>query len=642
MIKPKTSLIFLLIFCIFNLALAQENGEEFIPEEEPAAEEAQPAQPTQAQKAPAQQPPAEVSLIKSGNHKISLDIKGMDVVDVLKMLAQRSGMNMVVGKNVTGRVTLFIKDVDINDAFEIIILANDLAYEKKGGIINVMTQRDYELIYGERFQDKKQAKVMKLRYAKAADLSRALVQIKTNVGRIVVDEGTNTLAIIDTPQKVAEMEDFIAKTDIPIQTRVFNLNYGQADKLQPKIQEALTKGVGVIRIDERTNKIAVTDYPEKLDEIAKVIAAFDEKTPQVLIDAQIIEIKPSDKFEMGVDWEFWIRNHFKLAEALPMGTTGRLLIGTIGATDPAKKGEYTTVVDMLRTIGDAKILSSPRIMVLNNQEAKIHVGTKDAYITSTTSQAGTGTAITSQAVNFVDTGIQLAVTPTINRDGFVTMKLKPEVSSATRTDIKSEGQITQIPIVTTSEAETTIMLKDGVTLIIGGLKKEERTKETKRIPILGSIPLLGYLFGSTSDEAKKSELVILLTPHIMTGETSFSDFSEIKPVDGARARMDKGNINIERTFPDGTAIAGYDSQVADKIRWLASVDKPKSQTGEVKLSFVLSRSGSLIGEPSVIEASNSALIPYAVKAIKSSAPFGSFPKKFNKEQETFKISLFYE
>ena len=578
--------------------------------------------------------------------KISLDVKGMDIVDVLKMLAQRSDMNIAVGKNVTGRVTLFLKDVDIWDAFEIILLANDLAYEKKGSIINVMTQKDYELQYGERYQDKKQAKIIQLKYAKAADLSTALNQIKTNIGKIVVDEGSNTLILIDTPEKLKDTEDFIKNMDLPVQTRIFSLNYAQADKIQAKIQEAITKGAGSVRIDERTNKIAVTDYPAKLEDIAKIIKAFDEKTPQVLIDAQIIEIKPSDKFEMGVDWDYWIKKHFDVKAALPIGTANRLILGTTSAA-PSSVGEYKAILDLLRTIGDTKILSSPRIMALNNQEARILVGTKDAYITSTTTQGGSGNTVTSQSVNFVDTGIKLYVTPTINRDGFVTMKIKPEISSATRTSIKSEDKITEVPIVSTSESETTVMVKDGVTIIMGGLRKDKREKTVKKIPLIGDIPLLGFFFRSTSDEFTKTELVILLTPHIMSGETPYTDFSEIKPQEGGVAKMEKGNIIIEKITDTGKNATAMDAPfqyyklVADKVRALALSDHPNAEKGEVKLAFTLYRDGNLIDEPHILETDNPDLNPFAIRAIKNSSPFPPFPKVLEKEREIFKICLSY-
>lgn len=636
---------FLLTLGIFSWAeergdstrnLAEEGDREYSPNLFASVREQTPVQP----EIPAQK--------ISGSNKISLDIKGMDIVDVLKMLSSRAGMNIVIGKNVTGRATLFLKDVDIWDAFEIILLSNDLAYEKKGDIINVMAQRDYELLYGERYEDKKEIKIIQLKYAKASDLSRALAQIKTNIGRVVVDEVSNTLALIDIPAKLEEMESFIRKTDLPLETKVFNLNYAQAEKIQAKIQEAVTKGIGTIKTDERTNKIIVTDYPDKLEEISKIITAFDERTPQVLIDAQIIQINPSDLFEMGVNWDAWIKKYFDMKASLPIGTNNRLFFGTPD-NNPKKKEEYKAIVDVLRTIGDLKVLSSPRIMSLNNQEAKIHVGTRDAYITSTTSQSGTGTTVTSQSVNFVDTGIQLYVTPTINRDGFVTMKIKPEISDATRTEITSEGQITQVPIVSTSEAETTVTVKDGVTIIIGGLAKDKKEKTVRKIPILGDIPLLGVCFRSTSDNLTKTELVILLTPHILSGEDSYISFNEIPPENGARVKMVKGEIVTERIVKDFSKVSlndlarEYSQLVVNKVKAIFySKDLPAGEKGNVDLLVIISKDGDIIDQPRIVATSNPLLDAFAIDTVQSAAPFPAFPEYLNKEKEAFKISLSYK
>lgn len=580
--------------------------------------------------------------------KISLDIKGMDIVDVLKMLSSRSGMNIIVGKNVTGRVTVFLKDVNIEDAFEIILLSNELAYERSGNIINVMTQRDYELSYGERYQDKKQAKTVSLKYAKAADLSRALNQIKTNIGRIVVDEGSNTLTLIDSPSKLKEMEDFVKKTDLPLETRVFNLNYAQADKLQAKIQEAITKGVGSVKIDERTNKVAVTDYPERLSDIGKLISAFDEKTPQVLIDSQIIEITPSKKFEMGIDWDYWLKKNLRLAASLPTaGAINKLSIGMAAAAKTVgEEGEYKGIIDLLRTIGDTKILSSPRIMALNNQEAKILVGTRQPYASQTTVTGEGGTVTTSETINFVDVGIKLYVTPTINKDNFVTMKIRPEVSSAAEKLTTAKGE--QIPIVSTSEAETSVMIKDGVTIVIGGLKKDEKSKTVKKIPLLGDIPVLGNLFKNISDEVRTTELVILLTPHVLSGSVSYTEFSEIKPKSGAVAEFTGEEIKLNKivSMPEKDSARLSDSQyyelVLDKIQTLAFLERPEIEKGEVELSFVLSEEGALKDEPEIVKINNPVLAAFAVKAIKSASPFPAFPEFLTKEEEKFYIKLSYE
>ncbi|MBU1905616.1 MAG: hypothetical protein KJ923_01300, partial [Candidatus Omnitrophica bacterium] len=452
--------------------------------------------------------------------------------------------------------------------------------------------------------------------------------------------------LIDTERMIEEMEGFIESIDLPTETRIFDINYAQVNTLNEKIQESVTKGVGSVKIDERTNKMAVTDFPEKIDEIAQLIKAFDEKTPQVLIDAQIIEISPSETFDVGIDWDYWIEKNFRMSTVLTAVTgTDKLSIGTNDVT-PGKPGQYKAIIDMLRTIGETNILSSPRIMALNNQEAKILVGTKDAYITSTTSLSGDNT-VTAQSVNFVDVGIKLFVTPTINNDGFVTMKIKPEVSSATRTDITSEGQITQVPIVTTSETETTVMIKDGVTIIIGGLKREQLEKTEKRIPIFGDIPFLGALFRSKTEEMNTTELVILLTPHIMSGESSFTEISQLQPKDGAIARMDdKGKIITEKIVtkleaPEFTA-SSYYNFISEKVRKLALSNKPGGHQGRVKVGFTLSSKGILIDEPQVLETDNPDLNVFAIEAVKFASPFPAFPKSLEEPQQSFKIFIEYK
>lgn len=601
--------------------------------------------------------PAQQQAKPSAEGHISLDIKGMDIVDVLKMLSERSGLNIVVGKNVTGRVTLFLKDVPVWDAFEIVLLSNELAYDKKGDIVNVMTQRDYELLYGERYEDKKQIRVMKLQYAKAADISRALNQIKTNLGRIVADEGSNTIVLIDMPETLQGMVDFVQKTDSPIETRIFSLNYATAEKLSPKLQEAVTKGVGSIKIDERTNKVIVTDYPDRINEIARIITAFDEKPMQVLIDAQILEVKPSDQFQMGVNWEYFIKKNFDLKTTLPLTTQSVLSVGAAagpaGIASAIVAGQYKGVIDILRTVGEVNVLSSPRIMVLNNQEAKIHIGRRDAYITSTTSQSGTGTAITSQSVNFVDIGIQLRVTPTINKDGFVTMKIKPEVSDAVAKLVKSQDQDTEVPIVSTSESETTVVVKDGVTIIIGGLAQDKKAKTVKKIPVLGDIPFLGMLFRSTDERIEKDELVILLTPHIMSGEKSYVDFSQIPPLEGAVAKMEKGKIvtqkfsapqqsqSLSELNPQGNIASSYYRELVNSISRRAGSYPAIPEKGQVTLVFKLSADGKLLNEPTVVSASSPTLASLAVNTVKDASNFPPLPKELGKSEETFRVNLEY-
>ena len=585
----------------------------------------------------------------SGNKKITLNIREMPISDVLMTIADNSGTNIMVGKNVAGMVTLSLKDVSVSDAFEIILLANELAYVKKGDIIYVTTQGDYELQYGQRFDEKKKVKVIQLKYARAEDLLASLTQIQSTLGRIVTDAVSNTVVLIDTPQKIEDMEKFINSTDLPVETRIFNLNYAQAEKLQAKIQDVITKNIGRVKIDERTNKIAVTDYPAKLDEIFKMIAAFDDKTLQVLIDAQIIEIHPKDEFKMGVDWDFWLKKSLRLTASLPVGVDNKLSIGTAAAGGvPTEKEEYKGIIDFLRTIGDVKILSSPRIMALNNQEAKILVGSREPYITQKTVIGSGGPNVVGDEVTFVDVGIKLYVTPTISRDNFVTMKIKPEVSSASISSTTAGGKV---PIVTTSEAETSVIVKDGVTIIIGGLTKEKVDKTTSRVPGLGRIPLLGNLFRNTSDVVEKTELVILLTPHILSGETSFTDFSQITPKDGAVVNLEDGKLVFKKTtsapeenYSKNDDFAEYYQLISDRVKEQVFLDisPAENEKGMVKVVFDISKNGYLINEPFVSESSNLLLNSFAIEAVKLATPFPPIPDSLRKSEETFEIKLVFE
>ncbi|MCP4651941.1 MAG: hypothetical protein GY858_00955 [Candidatus Omnitrophica bacterium] len=457
----------------------------------------------------------------SQTNNISLDVKSMDIIDVLKILADQGEFNISVSGDVRGRVTLFLKDVNVKDALEIALVSASLAYEQRGEITYIMTDREYETKYGKKYGDNKKVKAFKLKYAKALNVRELLIQAVSGVGKVIMDTSTDTIIVIDTEDNIKQMEKIITYADKPVKTKVFQLDYALAEEVEPKIKELLTP-LAELTIDQASNKIIIRDYPDKLKKIEELISAIDEKPLQVLINAKIVEIRPSEKFYSGVNWEYWIDKYFRVdgdfAISSPSATTDKARFGTIGTT-VSEGGDYTGIIDFLEIFGETKILSSPRILALNNKEAKILVGTKDVYITSTTSQVG-DSAVVSQAVNFVDVGVKLFVTPTINRSGDITLQIKPEISSSERMDITSDDKITEIPVVTTSEAETTVMVKDGVSIIIGGLRKITHEKERKQVPILGSIPLLGAAFRSKKDEQSESELVILLTPQIVSGENS--------------------------------------------------------------------------------------------------------------------------
>lgn len=474
--------------------------------------------------------------------KISLDLRGVDVIELLKFLAMRSGINIVPSKGVAGRISLFLKDVTIEDALEIILLSNGLAYIKEGNIINVMTETEYVAIKGDNYRDKKLMKVVQLKYATPAQIQQALVVLKSAVGKTVIDTTTGAIILIDTPEKLKMMTEAIEVLDQPPVTKIFYLKYGNVKELEGKISAIAAQGVTEVQYDERTNKIMVTDLPKRMEKIERLVDEFDKKSSEVLIEAKIVQVILNNQHQSGIKWNY-----------IASGDEGKLhkieflsnfqMAGAANVLSLSKAGGYDASLQLLNTMGDTRVLSSPRITTLNGKEAKIMVGTKEAYVTlsATTSQSQT-LVPTSESVEFIEVGVKLYVTPVINEDEFVTMKIRPEVSSVTSVVTSPLGS--KIPIVGTTEAETNVMIKNGVTLIIGGLMKDEKLKTKSGVPVLSKLPFLGALFRSETEDIRKTELVVFLTPHIITGEKNVMSLEGDLGVIGEK-KQPKGKMEIE-------------------------------------------------------------------------------------------------
>ena len=489
--------------------------------------------------------------------KISLNLRNIDILEALKFFAMKTGLNIIPTRNVAGRVTLTVEDVPLKDVFDIMLRSNQLAYDKRGEIYNVMTEAEYKVLYGKSFFDVRQVKVFRLKSAIPEEAFRVLDAMKSNIGRLLVEVESGTVLIMDIPQKIQEVETALDAMEQKGCIKIFNLKYAKAKDVETQLKSQLdVKKVGTIKADERTNQIIVQTLPNRMQDIEMLVAGLDKKTKAVLIDTKIIKLKLSDQNDTGVKWEGlfntggnngltymgsypfsavqsttadWRSRQQVLSDmsgsvgSYPFsGTTSNLLSGApvvpgekmhVGVI--SEKKDFDVFFQYLQTVGNTKILSNPTISVINNQEAKIHVGERRAFVTTTTT-AGTNSTTVSEEVTYVDVGIQLSITPIINDDGYVTMNVKPEISSVIGNITTSSNNL--IPIIDTSTAETTVIAKDGATIMIGGLGKEERTEDTKQLPILSKIPLLGGLFRSTTKKAEHTELLIMLTPIIFEGD----------------------------------------------------------------------------------------------------------------------------
>ncbi|MFA6384127.1 MAG: secretin N-terminal domain-containing protein [Candidatus Omnitrophota bacterium] len=489
--------------------------------------------------------------------RISLDLRNIDIVDALKFVATKASLNIITTKSVSGRVTLLVTSAVIQDVFDIMVRSNNLAYDQRGDIYNVMTQEEYKILYGKNFSDVRKVKVFYLKYVIPEQAFSMLDMLKSEVGRVMVDPESGNVLAMDSPERLALMEEALKNFEEKNTIKIFKLNYAKAKEVEESLKTQLdTKKVGLIKADERGNQLIVQTLPERMDQIESLIKMLDQKTKEVVIDVSIVKVKISNTLESGVQWEgildlglaekglqYLGTSPFSAVQAANDvyrtrnqvlsdvgGDVGSIpFTGTTTSYSAGKKSiatqemhlgvvghqDFDVVIKYLQTLGSTKILSNPKLAVVNNQEAKIHVGAKEAYVTSTTTTGQTTNTVAEQ-VTFVDIGVLLSVVPVINDDDFINLKVKAEISEVIDTLVTPTGN--QIPIIDSSLAETTVLVKDGGTVIIGGLRKEQKVSSSSQMPFFGSIPILGRLFSQKSNSTENSELLIVLTPRLISGE----------------------------------------------------------------------------------------------------------------------------
>ncbi len=470
--------------------------------------------------APAKPPDLEELLVTQVEEKrkleerlLSFSVKGVDVKEVLQGLAQASELNIVFDSDISGAVTIDLKDVTLGDALELILSPLGLEYRREKNVIRVKKPALETRIFTLDYVNLTRSGTSTMSVSASAAATGGVTTGGTTGATAVVGGGlTGGSVSVDSKQRETEFYKDIAEDLKPL--------------LSPQ---------GRLAVNKQSGTVAVTDFPANL----RQVAAFLEKVTgtiqrQVLINAQVLEVALNDSFRFGIDWTV-------IAEILAsQGTltalqrlspnTGLFRIGVTGS-------DYSVVIDTISTQGEVNVLSNPRVTALNNQKAVIRVARDDVFFVTQVSiveQGGQLIERTTQTVpQVVSIGVTMDVTPQIASDGTVTMHIHPIVTDKLGDAVSATGETA--PIVSIRETDTLVRVADGQTVIIGGLMEDKDDDRVEKVPVLGDIPLLGGLFRKTTKTGRKSELVILLTPTVLIGDRGQQTAAEaLEKVEGLK------------------------------------------------------------------------------------------------------------
>ena len=335
-----------------------------------------------------------------------------------------------------------------------------------------------------------------------------LVLVTNQLQQEVINE--NTIIIYpDTPAKLKDYQQQVVKS--------FYLANADVKKTLEMIKTIL-KAKDVF-IDERRNLLVMRDTPEVIRLAEKLVAAQDLPDPEVELEVEILEVNTSHLTNLG------LQSPQKISASL--GNAGSFTANqwlnrdsnflTYHITDPA------VALNLQRTDTDATLLANPRIRVKDREKANIHIGQRLPVLTSVAT-AGVGSA---ESVNYIDVGLKLDVEPSIRLDDEVDMKVKLEVSSVNKTITLASG--TQVYELGTRNADTVLRLKDGETQVLAGLIQNNDTSTVDKLPGFGDIPLIGRLFSNDNSNKQKTDLVLLITPHIVRNVTRPDEISNQFP-----------------------------------------------------------------------------------------------------------------
>jgi general secretion pathway protein D len=389
--------------------------------------------------------------------------------------------------------------------------------------------------------------------------------------RIIADERTNSIIAIADVQNLERVEELVTRLDMPVEEgagriQVYYLQHSDAAEMAsilmgvpiqeslpaPEIQPGkqsvstlprpnqLRKDIGIVA-DTATNALVITATPEEYQAIKGVIEKLDIPRDQVLVEVLIAEVQFSKTLELGVEWR--IADDYKgdaavfagsgfgdfdqLSVSFPATPSG-LTVGAIGKTITFGDIEFPSLGALIRALqsdSDVNILSTPTLVTTDNREAEIVVGQTVPFQTSQKFDSNNQPVFT---FDYRDVGLTLRMTPHINSNGFVQMDIFSKLEALVASTVGTSQELA--PTTLKRQADTSVVVKDGHTVVIGGMIRDDKIETESSVPLLGKLPLLGPLFRSRVATEEKTNLLIFLTPHIITSSVQLQEMARERSI----------------------------------------------------------------------------------------------------------------
>jgi MSHA biogenesis protein MshL len=442
----------------------------------------------------------------------SFSLRDADVKDVLRAIAKQTNYNMVIEPDVEGECTVDLKDVTLEKALEYIVEPLEFSYKIEGKSVYVS-------------KPKLETKIFPINYLALRKIGNNIVD--GSIGGASAGGGTSSGGGTSASSggstsgggSFVRME---SKTEADIWKN-----------LEDNVKKLISKE-GNIFVNNQANMVVVTDYPRQLKSIAKFLEGIEAIVHrQVMIEAKIVEVQLSEGYKEGINWQ--LLNGKLWDYSINIGQQLRSPIVLPGGAQTATAPPFfsffvgsatldinNTFVELLKTQGTINIVSSPKIATMNNQRAVIKVAKQDVYfdVQQSTGSGGSTPTVT-YTPRFINVGLILDVIPQIDDAGNIILNIHPmltnkvsEVMQPINTGV-GPTTYTSVPVLDVRETDTMVKVKDGDTVIIGGLLQDNKKNDVKGIPGLMAIPLFGKLFSYTEESTQKVELVVLLTPRIV-------------------------------------------------------------------------------------------------------------------------------